>query len=91
MSGSWIMKIRTKLRWSPDELQQLEKEITSQYTQSFHDCFRRAAVLPRRLSEAAVNALPSVGGRHIPQLAPVLENVSIIFINTRAAKEHVFR
>ena len=90
-SASWIMKTKTKLRWSLDELELLEIEIASQYTQSFHDCFRRAAILPRRLSEAAMKALPSVGEKHLPQQAPVLENVSVIFINIQAAKQHAIR
>lgn len=77
----WIVKTK-KLQWSADELEGLEKEIASLYTQSFHDCFRRAAILPRRLSVDAVNACLLIGKEHTPQLAPYLENCPTIIINT---------
>ena len=81
--ASWIAKTN-QLHWSADELEELEKEIASVYTQSFYDCFRRAAVLPRRLSIDAMNACPLVGKQHVPQLSPYLENRPTVIINAHS-------
>ena len=67
-------------RWPADKLDELEKEIATIYTQSFYDYFRRAAILPRRLSERAIQALPLT--RHlILRLAPVLDSDPTVLIN----------
>jgi hypothetical protein len=81
----WIAKTNDKLQWSPHELDALEKEIASTYTQGFYNCFRRAAVLPRYLSEGAMNACPTPGREHIPLKAPFLENKPTIVINSHSA------
>jgi hypothetical protein len=83
-SEGWIKKTG-QLQWSANELEELEKEIASVYTQSFYDCFRRAAILPRRLTEAAMKARPQVGQEHQPQMAPYLENRPTIIINLQSA------
>ena len=77
--NGWIALVG-KVKWSADELEKLEKEIAALYTQSFYQCFRRAAVLPRRLSEAAVKACP-IPGQHSPQMAPTVKNNPTFIVN----------
>ena len=68
-------------RWPAAKVEALEKEIAIIYTQSFHDFFRRASVLPRRLSDHAIQAL-SFSHQHLtPSLAPVLDNDPSVLIN----------
>ncbi len=74
-----------KLKWSPHELAALEEEIARFYTQTFHDCFRRAAVLPRRLSQPAVNACPLIGRKYVPRFDPVLDEEPTTIINSYPA------
>jgi hypothetical protein len=42
-----------KYRWKEQDIRDLENAITSVYTQSFYRYFRRAAIVPRRLSHPA--------------------------------------
>jgi hypothetical protein len=42
-----------KYRWKEQDIRDLEDSITSFYTQSFYRYFRRAAIVPRRLSHSA--------------------------------------
>jgi hypothetical protein len=80
---SWISKM-DKLNWSPEELNMLEEEIARVYTQSFHNCFRRAPIVPHRLSENAVELSPLVGRVYYPVLAPRLENNPTFIVNKEA-------
>lgn len=78
-----------KLRWSLDEVDALEREIAETYTQLFFNCFRRAAVVPHRLSDQAVGRNPLVGRSGEILLAPHVENNSTILINSQIEKWYV--
>ena len=79
-SEGWIVQTE-KLHWDPKELEALEVEVASVYTQLFHDCFRRAPVIFRRLSEKATSALPSAHRVHEPQLSPHITNNPMVILN----------
>ena len=79
--NGWITKTST-LCWSPEEIDELEAEIASVYTQSFYNSFRRPPVLPHRLSEAAEKSITGFK-THCPILAPFLNNNPSIIINTK--------
>lgn len=81
--NGWIVKV-DKLRWSLAEIEGLEKEIAVFYTQTFYDCFRRAPVIPRRLSESACAARPLVGREHDIPVAPLIDNNATIILNTES-------
>ena len=78
--NGWIAKT-SKLHWSPEEIDELEAEIASMYTQSFYNSFRRPPVLPHRLSEAAEKSIPGFK-THSPIFAPIIINNPSIIINT---------
>ena len=82
-SEGWISKA-SKLRWLPEEIDSLEKEIATTYTQSFWNCFRRAPVVPHHLSNDASERNPIVGSSHLPILAPHVDNNASIVINLQA-------
>ncbi len=71
----------SKLHWSPEEIDELEAEVASLYTQSFYNSFRRPPVIPHRLSEAAKKSIPGFKTHH-PFLAPIIVNNPSIIINT---------
>lgn len=78
----WIAKV-SKLRWLPEEIDELEAEIAHVYTQSFYNSFRRPPVLPHRLSDTAKNNI--LGFRtHYPLLAPIVDNSPTIIVNEAA-------
>ena len=81
VSPQGLIMQTSQRRWPADKLDALEKEIATVYTQSFHDYFRRAAILPRRLSERATQALPFIHQYLVPRLAPVLDNDLTVLIN----------
>ena len=80
----WIAKV-DKLKWTVTELANLEKEIATFYTQTFHNCFRRAPVIPRRLSKEAValSATMYNGAEHTPIYAPHIENDATVVLNAQ--------
>jgi hypothetical protein len=47
-----------KIVWKASELDILEEAITKLYSQEFYDRFRRAPIVPRRLSHAARTIAP---------------------------------
>ena len=70
-----------QLRWSAKQVDTLETEIATFYTQSFYDYFRRPCVLPRQLSECATQALP-YSSEHLPlRQAPFLDGDPTVLIN----------
>lgn len=69
-----------KLQWDPEELEALEG---STYCQLFHDCFRRAPVIFRRLSDDAVAALPFSQRTHEAKLSPHTTNKPTVVLNVR--------
>ena len=77
----WILKdgyiSKNQLRWSYDEIDSLEQEIASTYTQLFFDCFRRAPVTPHRLSDRAAGDVDLNRSLAII-FAPHIENASYI-------------
>ena len=79
--NGWIIKV-DKLKWTLKELDALENDIASFYSQAFYSCFRRAPILPRRLSDRATTACPLSGRKHVPALAPLIENDATIILNT---------
>jgi hypothetical protein len=79
-SNGWISKAE-KVSWKAAEIDALEKEIASSYTQLFFNCFRRAPIVPHRLSETAVSNMPHFGFPHEPVYAPIVENTSNVVIN----------
>ena len=76
----WIVQTE-KLQWDPKQLQALENEVASLYAQLFHDCFRRAPVIFRRLSDKAASALTSSHCIHEPILSPHVANNPMIILN----------
>lgn len=52
-ADGWIAKT-DKLRWSLDDIDALEREITTAYTQTFWNCFHCAPIISHHLLEAAV-------------------------------------
>ena len=85
MSGDgWISKPR--LRWSLENIDTLEKEIAKMYTQSFWNSFRRAPVVPHRLSDMAASRNPVAGQSHTPVFAPHVMNNPNIIINEEVSK-----
>jgi hypothetical protein len=82
----WIVKM-DKLTWHEEEMKELEEEVASTYTQFFFNNFRRAAILPRRLSPEAVAAWPRSAfvTAHIPKSAPILDNDPSIVVNRFAS------
>jgi hypothetical protein len=78
----WIARWN-QLKWTEQELHLLEEEVAIVYTQSFYNHFRRAAILPRRLSDAARAAWADSPPPSTPILAPVLEaQGTLVIINT---------
>ena len=64
------------------ELENLEQEIASFYTQTFFNCFRRAPIISRRISDKAAALCPLFGRRdHAPVLAPHIENDAMSIVN----------
>ena len=77
----WISKdgyiSKNQLWWSYNEIDSLEQEITSTYTQLFFDCFQRAPVTPHHLSDWAAGDIDLNHSLAII-LAPYIENASYI-------------
>lgn len=82
LATGYIKQIRTKLKWSPEEIASLENEIARHYTQSFFNSFRRAPVVPVRLSPESI--VPSSSE---PVRAATMTNQSHIIINTFATED----
>lgn len=75
-----IAQIRSKLKWTEEEIDTLENEITKTYTQMYFNSFQRAPIVPLRLSSNAMISNPS----YKPMRAPVMDNQRHIIINTLA-------
>ena len=79
----WISRVGWQLRWHEEEIESLETEIASFYCQSYYNSFRRAPVVPLRLSKGS--APPPEW--YTPTLAPVLEHAQHIVINREVLQE----
>ena len=79
----WIGRVGSQLKWNEDEVDQLEMEIAEVYTQLFFNSFRRAPVVPLRLSKRS--APPPEW--FTPTLAATMDNARHIVMNEMALEE----
>ena len=81
--NGWIGRVTTQVQWTEDQIEHLETEVASVYTQCYFNSFRRAPIMPLRLSDRS--APPS--GWYTPALAPVMETARHVLINEVALRK----